>query len=268
MRRRIVGQSVLFLLVIGITLLCEKVSQEKSGQEPIVFPIIIKDSILRAKMPEVSLNSGMEMPESKESESQEDEEERSFEETELVEMIANPMLMKDAMLEDFIPFVSYAEAMDLEGQEYAYMPRAELTDPEEIKSWGGEMLYDLVLHPEKVEEYGAILTLTSVKAWKSFQWIYANPEDYYCHVYNDAERGDQGEYVHVLTYVGVPYEYFYGDLHRLNALDRTYAEGVSRELFDFIWGDRDIGIKIAWSYERKTGLIQIKGMDYRKLGGG
>lgn len=262
MRRRVVELGVVFIFVLGTTLLCGKALREKNRREQTELPTIIKNSIMQTKMPVESADSGAEITEP------EEEEERNFEEAELVEMIANPMLQKYAFLEDFIPFVSYAEAMNLEEQEYTYMPQAGLADPEKIKSWGGEILYDLVLHPEKVEEYGAILTATSVEAWKSFQWIYANPEDYYCHVYNDAARGDQGEHVHVVTYVGIPHEYFFGSQSRRNALDRTYAEGVSQELFDFIGGKRDIGIRITWSYERKTGLMQIKKMNYRKLGGG
>lgn len=268
MRKRIVKWSIFLLLVVGGMQLYGQFSQKKNSQEMLDFPIIVKASVLQTKKPEKNLNPSVEMIELKEPENREEEEERDYEEAELVEMIANPLLLEWTRLEDFTPFVSYVSAMNLEEQGYDYVPRAGLEDPEEIRTWGEEILYDLVLHPQKVEEYGAILTLTSVEAWEAFQWIYANPEDYYCSVYTLVWKSNNSEYVNFTTDVEIPAEYFFGDLHRLNALDRTYAEGVSQELFDFIQASRDIGIEISWSYERETGLIQIKKMEYGKLGGG
>ena len=267
MRKRIAKGGFFLLLVVGGMLLYGQFLQKQDDHKMLNFPIITKASILQTQKPEEKINPSVEMTELRETENLEEEEEGNYEEAELVEMISNPLLVKWTGVEDFVPFISFAMAMNLEEQGYEYVPRAGLKDPEEIRTWGEEILYDLVLYPEKVEEYGAILTLTSVEAWKSFQWIYANPEEYYRSVYSIVWIQDD-EYVNLTTNVGIPAEYFFGDQHRLNALDRTYAEGVSQELFDFIQGSRDIGIEISWSYEKKTGLIQIRKMNYCKLGGG
>lgn len=192
-------------------------------------------------------------------------------EKELIEEISNPKL-KVYWPEYERPFVSYADSFGLDKQVFEYLPVPGLDRNAQFgedAEWENEMFFDLVLHPEKVEEYGTILTESSVEAWKKFQWIYANPEAYYKEVYSYVYIAC-GDYVICNTNVKIPAEYFYTDnIEKLENLDRTLAEGVDQELLDSIWmynaSHNDIAIDITWEYEKKTGLVQVVKLDYYYL---
>lgn len=174
-------------------------------------------------------------------------------EANLVEQISNPRMQMypwstPGLVER--PFRSLAQDEQIETQEFEYIPKAGL-DPVEAAKWGGDILYRLVLEPEAVREYGAILTKSSIEAWENFQW----------------------------TYVYIPPEYFQvRNLDRIYELDHTFAEGVDRDLINFIHGDPpisdnyvidskfiNIALEFRWDYEVDTGLIQIQKMEYSWL---
>ena len=263
MKKRFVGMSIIFLFSLLVIFLYAKVLCPQKRQETFLIPEIIHESLFQ-----ISNKTEGELDFS----SKDTEDGATFlsssEEkvlSSLIEKISNPRLKEWSWEEYERPFVSYADTMNLEEYKYMYMPRPGLDNPEEIAAWGEEIIYDLVLHPGTVEEYGAVLTQTSVEAWKAFQWIYANPEDYYCYKYTHSCEND-GEYFPYLTKVSIPPEYF-GDLDRLYALDRTYAEGVDQELLEYIGTYHNIGLNFYWEYEKNTGLIQVGKMKYREISG-
>lgn len=275
MRKRMIRWSIYICLILVIIFLCGNYLREKNSHEKLLLPEIMKENLIQTQKriddrlelnPKIAKESAQQEKKTTEINSFNESdilpsEENAHQEPTLVEKISNPRLEEWPWDEYEKPFISYASALDLEGQRYEYMPRAGL---ESATSWGEEIIYDLVLHPETVEEYGAILTQSSVEAWKAFQWIYANPESYYCYTYTHSFEGD-GEYFQYDTRILILPEYSRGDL----SLDRTLAEGVDQELLDFICiypqAMYDIGLIIDWEYERKSGLIQIRKMDYREM---
>lgn len=252
MRKRVIKVSVLFFFFLILLFMSREFGQDKNERIELIIPPIIRVSIMQSlKMREdLGLNLGI-------------TKEIIPQEPTLVEKISNPRLREWPWDEYEKPFNAYASRFDLVEQNYEHMPQAGLKS---AASWGEEIVYDLILHPERIEEYGAVLTESSVEAWKSFQWIYANPEGYYCYKYTH-DCVDNGEYISYLTYVLIPPEYFRGDSSRLNSLDRTFADGVTQELLEYIGSYQDIGLTIDWEYERGTGLIQVIKMEYMKISG-
>ena len=98
-----------------------------------------------------------------------------------------------------------------------------------------------------------------------FQWIYANPEDYYCHKTTHLFGKPGQSYYLGQSYISIPPDYWY-DSEKYDSLDRTFAEGVTQELLDYIstypQGTYDIRIEITWEYERDSGFVQVRRMAY------
>lgn len=190
-----------------------------------------------------------------------------------IERVSHPQLNLQRKLYDVF-FVSYAKAKGIDIQAMSPLPKARpnlnisVLENREDTVGGGKMFLDLVLHPEKVEQYGAILTETSVEAWKKFQWIYANPQNYYNQVYSSA-FSDTGDYVTYLSRVTVSPDYLDNETLQ-TTLDCTLAEGVTEELWDYIWKEvytdkYNVAIYVYWEFEKRTGLIQIIRIDYHCL---
>ena len=195
----------------------------------------------------------------------------------LVEQISNPRLgicswSTPGLVDP--PYCSFAQEEQVEFSEYGIAPRSNL-ELEKAKEWGEQIFYCLVLNPGTVRESGAILTKSSIEAWENFQWVYANPEDYYKEVYTYYVR-DGGEYYDFEAEISMPISY-YNDWERASQLDRTLAEGVDRELMCFIYGRQeeelhpwladgshsDVKIVVTWRYEYCTGFIQVTKIDYQ-----
>ena len=238
-----------------------KMTEEQGQREEIQIIATILESVSQVR-------EQVQESESMEAES-EDSTSDATEEPEytLVEKIANPLLIESASedCEKEKPYVSYAEAEGMDPQAYEKQPKPYMNDVEEIRAWGEAMFYELVRHPERIDDYGAILTKNSVEAWHMFQWVYANPEDYYLHKYTYL-AGEPGQSYYVgLSHYGIPPEYW-DDSEKYDSLDHTFAEGVTQELLDYIndypckWYDNKV--MIAWEYERDSGFVQIRGMDY------
>lgn len=195
----------------------------------------------------------------------------------LVEQISNPRLEICSWSTPGLvdpPYCSFAQEEQVELSEYGIAPRSNL-ELEKAKEWGEQIFYCLVLNPGTVREYGAILTKSSIEAWENFQWVYANPEDYYKEVYTYYVR-DGGEYYDFEAEISMPISY-YNDWGRASQLDRTLAEGVDRELMCFIYGRQeeelhpwladgshsDVKIVVTWRYECSTGFIQVTKINYQ-----
>lgn len=218
-------------------------------------------------------------PEETEEEKNEVKQNHIGEDTEinLVEQISNPRLgicsWSTPGLVDPL-YCSYAQEEQIEFSEYEIVPRSNL-EIENAKDWGEQIFYYLVLNAGTVREYGAILTKSSIEAWENFQWVYANPEDYYKEVYTYYVC-DGGGYYDFETEISMPIDY-YNNWERASQLDRTLAEGVDRELMCFIYGRQeeelhpwladgshsDVKIVVTWRYEYSTGFIQVTKMGYQ-----
>ena len=259
----IIMAGVTFCILLGCIFVAvnRKMSEEQEQRDEVQTIAMILESASQVRK-QVQESENMEME--SEASISDDTEEPEYT---LAEMIANPLLRAYPWdeCEREKPYVSYAEAEGKNPREYEKQPKPYLDDAEEIRAWGEDILYELVLHPEKVEDYGAVLTKSSIEAWNMFPWVYANPGEYYYHKHTDFSEEPQQGYYLGQSYFSIPPKYWY-DSEKYDSLDHTFAEGVTQELLDYIniyprkWYDNKI--VIIWECEQKSGLIQVEKMDY------
>lgn len=148
---------------------------------------------------------------------------------------------------------------------YNYIPHPE----REATDFVGDLLLGIVHYPEKAEKYSAILTPSSMAAWGNFQWIYANPQEYYRKIFTIEEEELEPGYILYTSRVCIPIVYYqsYNETW-YQALDRSFAEGVDEAFLKNAVGNanaKDVAIKIIWVYEQETGRVQIVKLSYQDM---
>lgn len=124
-------------------------------------------------------------------------------------------------------------------------PVSGLEGEEDLERYASEIFYDIVCHPDKIEEYSKILTQRTFDMFGYVQWVYVDPEYVYGMVKTECNEGT--DYLEGAAYFTPDWNF------------REYEELIMDKRIEGELNEKYPGaawqVVIRYDYEKDTGLI-------------